>query len=117
VAFYGYASFLLLPLRTVTAFSSRLASANVAADRIATFVRIRPNPHRNPHRLAFVAGRRLLDVVTGVSPEQGRFTVLACDDPAVGTDIADRLGGYTDSGARYGLIASTRSTASNSSTV
>ena len=102
VAFYGYASFLLLPLRTVTAFSSRFTQANVAADRIATFVRIRPNPHRNPHRLAFVAGRRLLDVVTAVSPEQGRFTVLACDDPAVGADIADRLGGYIYSGARYG---------------
>lgn len=101
VAFYGYAAFLLLPLRTVTAFAARYAQACVAADHVAEFLRTSRDVRHTRH-LPYVGGLQLRDDVSGAAPAPGRFTVLAADNPQVAAQIIERLGGYVASGSTYG---------------
>jgi ABC-type multidrug transport system fused ATPase/permease subunit len=97
VAFYGYASFLVLPLRTATEFLQKTVRAHVAATRVLGVLRVRPgvdepaNPAASPP-----PGSALHDPDSGVTAEPGRITALVSATPADTTAVAERLARLID---------------------
>jgi ABC-type multidrug transport system fused ATPase/permease subunit len=94
VAFYGYAAFLMLPLRTATEFANKYIRAVVAARRICRVLDL-TNEVADPDEPAREPGTgALVDHDSGVTVAPGRLTALVCAQPEVAAGIADRLGGY-----------------------
>ena len=100
VAFYGYAAFLVTPLRAVTEMIDKVTRGHVAARRAVTLLRLQPEI-TDPGRpgAAPPPGGDLVDPESGLVVPGGRLTVLAAADPADAVRVADRLGRYTDSEA------------------
>ncbi|QDL69387.1 ABC transporter ATP-binding protein [Streptomyces malaysiensis subsp. malaysiensis] len=103
VAFYGYAVFLVDPLRRLTNAAGRLTQGHVAARRITAFLALRPEfapsavapaPYQGPAPLT--------DPASGLTVAPGRFTAVACASPADAATLAARLGRYTDSAVTLG---------------
>jgi ABC-type multidrug transport system fused ATPase/permease subunit len=97
VAFYGYAMFLMHPLRTLTEWAHKTTRAHVAARRVVRLLSLEPalpdppEPARRPDPYA-----DLVDPASGLRVPSGSLTAIAADDPADAVAIADRLGRYTD---------------------
>ncbi|MEY9854687.1 ABC-type multidrug transport system fused ATPase/permease subunit [Catenulispora sp. GAS73] len=95
VAFYGYAAFLVVPLRTITEAWGRLLRAHVAATKVVRVLAL-------SHPLAETAGSQeraegsgaLVDEHSGLNLKPGSFTAVAAADPAEAIELADRLGRY-----------------------
>ena len=97
VAGYGYAAFLISPLRTLTEMVDKLAKGHVAARRVVNLLNLEPEI-RDPAEPSTIPlhGGELVDVESGLRLRPGSFTALATADPADATAIADRLGRYVD---------------------
>ena len=110
VAYYGYAAFLLLPLRTLTEASSRFLRAHVAAKRVIRVLSLEHNS--SPSR------RGLSPLIQSGPPTRcrvnwptsravwccppGSFTAVAAADPREAIELADRLGRYApDDGVTF----------------
>ena len=99
VAFYGYAAFLVVPLRTITEAWGRFLRAHVAATRVVAVLAL-----RNPLTESEIGDARrageaegaggLADTRSGVAFAPGTFTAVAAADPAEAIELADRLGRY-----------------------
>ncbi len=105
VAFYGYATFLVLPLRTATEFANQLMRGLVAAGRVIRVLSLKPDitepgtPVRLPDR------GDLVDPVSGIRARDGLLTAIVSAEPDSYADLADRLGRYDDkSEVRYGGV-------------
>ncbi|MCR8669996.1 ABC transporter ATP-binding protein [Agrococcus sp. HG114] len=97
VAFYGYATFLVIPLRTAVEATQIFARGLVATRRIVDVLRIRPAAQDVPEpRPAPEAGAELVDVASGVVIEPHRFTGLVDADPDAAAAVATRLGRFAD---------------------
>ncbi|MFC0526398.1 ABC transporter ATP-binding protein [Phytohabitans kaempferiae] len=97
VAFYGYASFLVSPLRTITEAIDKMTRGHVAARRVVALLDLRrelPEPDR-PARLPEGEGD-LVDEESGLVVRPGRLTAVAANAPEEAAAIADRLGRYVD---------------------
>jgi ABC-type multidrug transport system fused ATPase/permease subunit len=108
VSFYGYAAFLVAPLRQLTETLNRLTRGYVSSRRVVTMLRARtdlPDPVR-PVRVP--TGAELVDRVSGVVVRPGLVTAIAAAVPADAVAITDRLGRYVDtepgSGATLGGV-------------
>jgi ABC-type multidrug transport system fused ATPase/permease subunit len=105
IAFYGYAAFLVTPLRTATEAADKTTRAFVAAGRVIDLLRLEPlrvepaQPADEPP-----AGVLLRDPASGVEVRPGAFLAVAGAEPTDATALADRLGGYTDSEALLGQV-------------
>jgi ABC-type multidrug transport system fused ATPase/permease subunit len=97
VSFYGYAVFLVAPLRTLTEAIDKLTRGHVAARRVVDLLAMRPEltDPEHPVRLPDGPGE-LVDLTSGVVLRPGRLTALAAADPHDATTIVDRLGRYVD---------------------
>ena len=100
VAFYGYAAFLVLPLRTVTETAHKYTRARVAAGRIITVMsleRSRPEPlaDREFADFAALSVSDLHDDVTGLLVPGGQFTAVVSDDPEISGALTVRLAGLS----------------------
>jgi ABC-type multidrug transport system fused ATPase/permease subunit len=95
VAFYGYAVFLIFPLRTLVETAQTLTSAHVSARRVVRLLALRPEvaDRSVPLPPPDVDGD-LVDPVSGLVVRPGLFTALAAADPADAVAIADRIGRY-----------------------
>ncbi|BBJ39081.1 ABC transporter [Streptomyces antimycoticus] len=118
VAFYGYAVFLVDPLRRLTTAAGRLTQGHVAARRITAFLALRPEfalgaaapaPYEGPCEGPVPDEGRLCegpvplaDPASGLIVAPGRFTAVACASPADTATLAARLGRYTDSTVTLG---------------
>ncbi|WP_265584500.1 ABC transporter transmembrane domain-containing protein [Streptomyces antimycoticus] len=118
VAFYGYAVFLVDPLRRLTTAAGRLTQGHVAARRITAFLALRPEfaleaaapaPYEGPCEGPVPYEGRpcegpvpLADPASGLIVAPGRFTAVACASPADTATLAARLGRYTDSTVTLG---------------
>ena len=93
VAFYGYAAFLMLPLRTITEYANKLIRGRVAAARVCRMLALEPD-HRDPVEPAAppAPGSLLQDLRTGVRVEHGTAIAIVADDPDTPGALADRLG-------------------------
>ena len=106
VAFYGYAAFLVTPLRTVTEAIDKFTRAAVAAKRVVTLLSQSPvltdpaSPAEEPPY-----GVPLADATTGLVVEPGRVTAVVCDDAQEASELVDRLGRFTDADVTLGGVA------------
>jgi ABC-type multidrug transport system fused ATPase/permease subunit len=105
VAFYGYAVFLLLPLRTLTEMAGKITRGHVAAQRVVRLLDLEPGI-TDPQRPAPAPDATTVDLAdpeSGVVVRPGRLTALATARSEDAVAIADRLGRYTESAARFEL--------------
>ncbi len=105
VAFYGYAAFLMIPLRTATEFANKWIRAFVAARRVITVLALEPevtsgsSAYDEPP-----AGAELLDVASGLRVPTGQITAVVSDPPEDSAAVADRLGRYADGEVLWGGV-------------
>ncbi len=96
VAFYGYAAFLTMPLRTVTEFIDRAIRANIAAGKILRILAVQPDQPPDAGAAGRVAPPEadadLHDPVSGAVVAGGRLTALVSARPEDSAAVADRLG-------------------------
>lgn len=98
VSFYGYAIFLVLPLRTAVEAAQTFSRGIVAAQRILAVLRIQPGaqdltrPNSSPP-----TGAELLDMASGVVVKPGLFTGIVDPSPDEAAAVATRLGRFEDS--------------------
>jgi ABC-type multidrug transport system fused ATPase/permease subunit len=105
VAFYGYAAFLLIPLRTATEFANKWIRAFVAARRVVRVLGLAPevtDPDQAYEEPA--AGADLVDVESGLRVRHGLVTALVSERPEETALIADRLGLYAPGEVRWGEV-------------
>jgi len=95
VTFYGYASFLTLPLATLTEAADKVTRGLVAADRVVRFLSLPPDVNDPGQPAASPPpGAGLHDPVSGLTVQAGELVGVAPDDPAQGAELARRLGRY-----------------------
>src|SRR4029450_7280870 len=97
VAFYGYAAFLVLPLRTAAEAVDKLTRSYVGATRMLGILRVKSDIAESarpvPEPAALVP---LHDHGSGLRVEPGRLIGLVSAQPDEGATIADRLGRFGD---------------------
>jgi ABC-type multidrug transport system fused ATPase/permease subunit len=97
VAFYGYAAFLVIPLRTAAEAVDKVTRAFVGARRMLDVLEVERHvaepaaPAAEPP-----AGVPLLDPRSGLVVEPELFTCLVSSDPDETAALADRLGRFGD---------------------
>ena len=97
VAFYGYAAFLVIPLRTAAEAVDKVTRAYVGAGRMLEVLSVERDvvepeaPADEPP-----PGVPLTDSRSGLVVEPGSFTCLVSADPDEAAAIADRLGRFGD---------------------
>jgi ABC-type multidrug transport system fused ATPase/permease subunit len=98
VAFYGYAAFLVTPLRTATEAADKVTTAVVSATRVIAVLRVGPlladpaagsGPAPEP-----AASADLVDPTSGLHVPAGALVAVACAVPEESGRLADRLGRY-----------------------
>lgn len=105
VAFYGYATFLVLPLRTVTDFVNQLMRGLVAAGRVIRVVSLRPEITDPTVAVRLPERGDLVDPVSGVRARDGLLTAIVAAESDVYGVLADRLGRYDEgSEVRFGGV-------------
>ncbi len=93
VAFYGYAAFLVMPLRTVTEYANKIIRGRVAATRVCRMLALESDhvepatPSDSPP-----AGSALQDARSGLRITPGRTLAIVSEDPEASALLADRLG-------------------------
>jgi ABC-type multidrug transport system fused ATPase/permease subunit len=103
VSFYGYATFLVLPLRTGIEAAQTFTRGLVAARRVLNVLRIEPaaGDRRQaggaPTGTVPPTGAELVDVASGVSVAPGLFTGIVDPSPDAAAAVATRLGRFDDS--------------------
>ena len=105
VAFYGYAAFLVLPLRTAAEAVDKITRTFVGARRMLDVLTIEPEvaepevPRPEPP-----PGARLVDGRSGLSVAPGCLTCLVSSRPDEAREIADRLGRFGSDGVTFGGV-------------
>jgi ABC-type multidrug transport system fused ATPase/permease subunit len=96
IAFYGYAAFLLLPVRTVTEAADKFTRALVAARRAVQVLALAPELASGSSAVEPPAGSALVDGASGLVVEAGELTAVVAGVPEQAGAIADRLGRFAD---------------------
>jgi ABC-type multidrug transport system fused ATPase/permease subunit len=96
VSFYGYAAFLVAPLRTLTEAVDRITRGLVSSRRVVALLAVVSDLAEPVHPVPAPPAGPLVDPVSGVVIRPGALTVIVASDPADAVAIADRLGRYTD---------------------
>ncbi len=106
VAFYGYAAFLMIPLRTATEFANKWIRAFVAARRVVRVLALEPEIQDADDRFLPEppVGAELVDVASGLRVPHGAITALVSDEPEETAAVADRLGRYAEGEVRWGDV-------------
>jgi ABC-type multidrug transport system fused ATPase/permease subunit len=105
VAFYGYAAFLVTPLRTITEAADKVTRALVAAERMIVLLSLQPSltepthPRPEPRPLS-----PLQDAASGLVVQAGLLTAVVSPEPVEASALADRLGRYVDAEVRLGGV-------------
>ena len=97
VAFYGYAAFLVIPLRTAAEAVDKVTRAYVGANRMLTILRIEPQvAEPEVPALEPPPGLPLTDRRSGLVVEPGLLTCVVSAVPQEGVELVDRLGRFVD---------------------
>jgi ABC-type multidrug transport system fused ATPase/permease subunit len=104
VAFYGYAAFLVLPVRTVTEAADKLTRALVAADRTVRVLKLQPEL-TSGSAAEPPPGAALADAASGLVVAAGQLTAIVAAVPEEATAITERLGRFADDdGVTFGGV-------------
>ena len=98
VAFYGYAAFLVTPLRTLTEAADKVTRALVGARRLIALLSLDPALRDDGTGLAAAAPVVLHDVRSGLAVRPGGLLCVVSGDPEQASALAERLGRYVDDG-------------------
>jgi ABC-type multidrug transport system fused ATPase/permease subunit len=98
IAFYGYAAFLLLPVRTVTEAADKFTRALVAGRRTVQVLALEPELASGSSAQEPPAGSALVDGGSGLVVEAGELTAVVAGVPEQAGAIADRLGRFAGGG-------------------
>jgi ABC-type multidrug transport system fused ATPase/permease subunit len=104
VAFYGYATFLVMPLRTATEMADKLMRGLVAARRVNRVLSLTPEIVDPSTPVSLPPHGDLVDPVSGIRARDGLLTAIVTAEPDRAAVIADRLGRYDDGEVRYGGV-------------
>jgi ABC-type multidrug transport system fused ATPase/permease subunit len=106
VAFYGYAAFLVIPLRTAAEAVDKVTRALVGARRMLDVLAVEPHIAEPEAPLAEPPpGAPLTDPQSGLVVEPGLVTCLVSSLPGQASAIADRLGRFGgDDGVALGGV-------------
>jgi len=105
VAFYGYAAFLMIPLRTATEFANKWIRAFVAARRVIRVLALEPEVSASAGSCVEPPpGAELLDVTSGLRVPTGQMTAVVSDPPEDSAVLADRLGRYAEGEVLWGGV-------------
>ncbi|HEX2158709.1 MAG TPA: ABC transporter ATP-binding protein [Actinomycetes bacterium] len=105
IAFYGYAAFLVLPVRTVTEAADKFTRALVAARRAVQVLALEPELASGSAPEP-AGGSALVDGESGLVVEAGQLTAIVAGVPEEAAALADRLGRFADGdGVRLGGVA------------
>jgi ABC-type multidrug transport system fused ATPase/permease subunit len=105
VAFYGYAAFLLMPLRTATETANKWIRAYVSAKRISAVLSLEPEIEEPAVAAAAPPEHsELVDVASGVQVVPGALIALVSEPPSDAALVADRLGRFADGEVRWGGV-------------
>ena len=97
VAFYGYAAFLVLPLRTAAEAVDKVTRALVGARRMLDVITVQRAVREPAHPAAEPpAGVPLVDARSGLVVQPGLFTCVVSAQPDESAAVADRLGRLVD---------------------
>jgi ABC-type multidrug transport system fused ATPase/permease subunit len=105
IAFYGYAAFLLLPVRTVTEAADKFTRALVGARRAVEVLALEPELASGSSAEEPPPGSALVDGSSGLVVAPGRLTAVVAGVPEEAAAIADRLGRFADGDVRLGGVA------------
>jgi ABC-type multidrug transport system fused ATPase/permease subunit len=106
IAFYGYAAFLVLPVRTVTEAADKFTRALVGARRAVQVLALQPELASGSSAQEPSPGAALVDGQSGLVVEAGQLTAVVAGVPEEAAAIADRLGRFADGGeVRLGGVA------------
>ncbi|MFL6023195.1 MAG: ABC transporter transmembrane domain-containing protein [Marmoricola sp.] len=105
VAFYGYAAFLVLPLRTATEAANKWIRAHVSARRIVKVLALEPEID-DPAYLteAPPPDSELVDVKSGLRVRPGLLTAVVSDPAADAAAVVDRLGRFSEGDVIWGGV-------------
>jgi ABC-type multidrug transport system fused ATPase/permease subunit len=105
VAFYGYAAFLVIPLRTAAEAVDKMTRSFVGAQRMLEVLAVEPDV-RDPEQPAAEppAGVPLSDPESGLVVEPGTLTALVSSEPHETAEVADRIGRFVNDGAKLGDV-------------
>lgn len=92
VALYGYAFFLLIPVRTAGEMAFVFTRALIAARRVLNVVRVEREVVDSPAVDRLPSSGELTDETSGLTVAPGTLTMLVADRPAETAAVADRLG-------------------------
>ncbi|HET7311099.1 MAG TPA: ABC transporter ATP-binding protein [Mycobacteriales bacterium] len=95
IAFYGWAAFLVLPLRTFTEAADKVTRAYVGVSRLLRLLRAQPLLDWGVRDVWPAAGE-IVDATTGLRVPRGDLMVVTCTDADAGSRLADRLGRFVD---------------------
>jgi ABC-type multidrug transport system fused ATPase/permease subunit len=106
VAFYGYAAFLVIPLRTAAEAVDKITRAFVGSRRMLSVLDVeRGIPEPDSPAAEPPPGVPLVDERSGLVVEPGRFTCIVSADPDEAAAVADRLGRFGgDDDVRLGEV-------------
>jgi ABC-type multidrug transport system fused ATPase/permease subunit len=104
VSFYGYAVFLISPLRTLTEAADKITKAHVAAKRVVRVLSIAPAFSNDGSTTKPTNPTILYDSDSSFTASTGRFTAIAAALPEDAKDIADRLSRFTEGDVTWGGV-------------
>lgn len=105
VAFYGYAAFLVMPLRTATEAANKWIRAFVSARRIIRVLALEPEID-DPTTAATAppVDSLLIDLTSELVVEPGLLTALVSEPPADAAQVVDRLGRFVEGDVLWGGV-------------
>ena len=96
VSFFGYATFLTMPLRTAIEYVISSTRALVGARKVLAVLKIEAKVAKHDERPWPASIDRYEDVRSGVTLRRGELAALVTDTPAEATALVDRLGWFTN---------------------
>ncbi|MGH7611855.1 MAG: ATP-binding cassette domain-containing protein, partial [Candidatus Dormibacteria bacterium] len=99
VTVYAFAASLIVPLAIFGETAQQWSAGRVAAGRVISVLRLERDLPTLPEPVALeapVAGLALFDSLSGLRVEPGRLTAVTGEDLAALSQLADRLGRYSD---------------------
>jgi ABC-type multidrug transport system fused ATPase/permease subunit len=96
VSFYGYAAFLLAPMKVATEAAQKFTRGFVGSRRVLRVLSLQPLLAEPATATTAPEPAELVDTMTGFSVAAGEFVAVAATEPQEATELAARLGRHVD---------------------